>query len=213
MQWVSWAVGFPLSREAHWGIGPVSFARMKSQALAVSCLIADPSGRVPALPPGWTATDPVNSISMVLPLSNKPHMAQTKHGVFENKWIEMALIYSDTVLCICSLQFSLPTNTIRESSGSHLVCKRRRESDTLQNREYQCLGLLSNGPLQCPDNAFWASLLTTSTVEPLGKVGECLGVLGKKACVTLTLIIVLMHSDAQYHHMQPGQTTLAKALL
>lgn len=30
-------------------------------------------------------------------------MAQTKHGVFENKWIEIALIYSDIVLCICSL--------------------------------------------------------------------------------------------------------------
>lgn len=64
-------------------------------------------------------------------------MAQTKHGVFENKWIETALIYSDTVLCVCSLPFSLPTNTIRESSGPHMVCDRREESDTLQSRDCQ----------------------------------------------------------------------------
>lgn len=97
-------------------------------------------------------------------------MAQTKQGVFENKWIETALIYSGTVLCICSLRVSPATNTIRESSGSHLVCKRRGESDLAEQR----LGPVSNRLLQCLDTDFGASFLTVPIVVPLGKVGECL---------------------------------------
>jgi len=90
-------------------------------------------------------------------------MAQTKQSMFENKWIETALIHSDAVLCACALWCSLPTNTVREQPGSQVICKVSREPDPA---EWSVAGQSLYHTVTALNYALWASFLTFPLFSP-----------------------------------------------
>lgn len=142
----------------------------------------------------------MNSISVALPLSNKPHMAQTKHGAFENKWMETALICSGTVLCGWPLRFSSPQ--MQSGHPRDPVCSARGEGSpapcgTESTRDWRCSQGTTPVPAPPPPQCFWGHFLTFPTAEPLGKVAECLSWRPMGASVTSTRTIsprAVMHS-------------------